>query len=456
MNIWMVWKPLTLILWWKRESKSVKKFNFSEAERYLIVVVFSVFVIIAVSSNVYADTVVKTISGQAVLTDGVEKARKESINDALGEALNSYIYDDLAVNHKFEPQIDEIIIKNRNRYIKKFAIQNEHTLGELYQIELRIELKRGLIERDLKKIEKPEKLKVKNLLLVFLASKTDSAAPAADSDDNETELSTQVLKQTALERELKQELAVYGFTLSGADELTPELKSTMSALLDAGGSSALKEFNSAWFKGLFAGDLLIVVRPGAVREERIVSLRKSFWQSQAEIIFIDMKNAAITRLPMIETKIVGDDYVLGMERLSRELSDKVSARIIDRLLRDYVVPGGNEARIELQCLGFRQPSDFTAFKERLQALRTINKVVLKELTAGSLTIEISTLSPAELLGEWLNNTAGKNLNFHLNATLLPWPAPPSFSERPAGNNSLPITPRRYLVQVIYDGAPDSL
>ena len=438
------------------ESKSVKNFRLSLIKICILVIMISGFAIITVNSNVYADAVIKTISGQAVLTDGVEKARKESINDALGEALNNYIYGDMAVNHKFEPQIDEIIIKNRNRYIKNFAIQSEHTLGELYQIELRVELKSELIERDLKKIEKPEKLKVENLLLVFLSPKTGLSDPAADSASNETEFSTPALNPTALERELKQELMVYGFTLSGANELTPELRSTMSALLDSDESSALKEFNSAWFKGLMAGDLIIVVRPDEVREERIVSLRKSFWQSQAEIVFIDMKNDTITHLPTIETKIVGDDYVLGMERLTRELRDKVGVRIIDRLLRDYVIPGGNEIRIELECLGFQQPADFMAFKERLESLRTVNNVALKELTAGSLTIEITTLTPADLLREWLNNTAGKNLNFHLNATLLPRLMPLSLNDQPAINKPVSTTSRRYLVQVIYDGAPDSL
>ncbi len=438
------------------ESKSVKNFRFSLMKICIVAIIFSGFLIINVNSNVYADAVIKIISGQAVLADGVEKARKESINDALAEALNNYIYGDMAVNHKFEPQIEEKIIKNRNRYIKKFAIQSERTLGELYQIELRVELKSELIERDLKKIEKPEKLKVENLLLVFLSPKTGLSAPAADSDSNETQLSTPALNPTTLERELKQELTVYGFTLSGANELTPELKSTMSALLDSDESSALKEFNSAWFKGLMAGDLIIIVRPGEVREERIVSLRKSFWQSQAEIVFVDMKNDTITHLPPIETKIVGDDYVLGMERLTRELSDKVGARIIDRLLRDYVIPGGNETRIDLECLGFRQPADFMAFKERLKLLRTVDKVTLKELAAGSITIEISTLTPVDLLGKWLNDAAGKDLNFHFNATLLPKLVSSSLNDQPAINNPVSPTSRRYLVQVIYDGAPDSL
>jgi hypothetical protein len=409
------------------------------------------FTIVVVSSNVYANTVTKTISGQAVLTDGVEKARKESINDALGEALNSYIYGDMAVNHKFEQQIDEIILKNRNRYIKKFAIQNEHTLGELYQIELRVELKSQLIERDLKKIEKSEKLKVENLLLVFLPSKTGFPGSGLENNSHETS----ALDPSALASELQQELAVYGFTLSGGNELTPELKLMMSELLDSDESSARQEFSSAWFKGLLAGDLIIVVRASEIREERIVSLRKSFWQSQAEIVFIDLKNSAITHLPLVETKIVGDDYVVGMQRLTRELSDKVCSCTIDRLLRDYVVPGGSEERIELECLGFRQPADFIVFKERLKSLRTVKEVNLQEFAAGSLTIEMITLTPAELLGKWLNGAAAKDLNFRLHATLLPALAAPVSADQSAINNPAAVSSRRYLVQVVY-GAPDSL
>ncbi len=412
------------------------------------------FTIVVINTTVYANTVTKTISGQAVLTDGVEKARKESINDALGEALNNYIYGDMAVNHKFEQQIDEIILKNRNRYIKKFAIQSEHTLGELYQIELRVELKSQLIERDLKKIEKSEKLKVENLLLLFLPPKTGSSGYGLDSDGSETEFSAQSLDPTALERELGQELSLYGFTLSSANALTPELKSMMVELLDSEESSALREFKAEWFKGLLAGDLIIVVRAAKVREEKIVSLRKSFWQSQAEIIFIDIKNGTITHLPTVETKIVGDDYVVGMERLTRELSDEICSRTIDRLLRDYVVPGGSEERIEFECMGFRQPADFMAFKERLKSLRTVKEVSLKAFAPGSLTIEITTLTPPELLREWLNSTAAKNLNFQLQATLLPALVPVS-ADQLATNNSTVVPVRRYLVQVVY-GAPDSL
>jgi len=61
--------------------------------------------VMSLAQPLYAAVAVKMISGQAVLTEGVEKARKESISDALSEALNDYIYKDMAVNHKFEPQV---------------------------------------------------------------------------------------------------------------------------------------------------------------------------------------------------------------------------------------------------------------------------------------------------------------------------------------------------------------
>jgi len=360
----------------------------------------------------------------------------------------------MAVNHKFEQQIDEIILRNRNRYIKKFTIQSEHTLGELYQIELRVELKSKIIERDLKKIEKSEKLKVEDLVLLFLSPKTDSAAAAGSEAGGDSYAAALVLNPADLERELEQELMVYGFTLSSANALTPELKSMVAELLDSGEGSARRDINASWFKGLLDGDLIIVVRAAPVREEKIVSLRKSFWHSQAEIVFIDIKNGSITYLPVVETKIVGNDYVIGMERLTRELSDKVCSRTIDRLLRDYVVPGGSEERVKFECMGFRRPADFIAFKERLKSLRTVKEVSLKEFAPGSLTIEITTLTPPELLGEWLNHAAAKNLNFHLQATLLP--AQVSVSEDQfASSSSAEIPARRYLVQVVY-GASDSL
>jgi len=254
-----------------------------------LTVIISVFVLS--DAMPLSAAVIKMISGQAVLTEGVERARKDSISDALNEALNTYIYDDMAVNHKFEPQIDEIIFKNRNLYIKKFEIQSERTLGELYQVELKVELNNKLIENDLKKIEHSKKLQVQILKLVVLPPAVVNDT-GLRSDPHTDELSTPVLEPTTLEMDLKPGLAVYGFELDRVWGFSPELKSMFIKLMDSS-SGIVREFDASWFKGLVDGDLIVVVRPSEVREEQVASLRKSFWHSQAEIAFIDMKNSVI-------------------------------------------------------------------------------------------------------------------------------------------------------------------
>jgi hypothetical protein len=396
--------------------------------------------------------VIKIISGQAVLTEGVEKARRESISDALNEALNAYIYDDMAVNHKFEPQIDEIIFRNRNLYIKNFEIQSERTLGELYQIELKVELNNKLIDNDLKKIEHSERLQVNVLRLVVLPPEPAVDNVGLKNDLHPDELSTPVLEVSVLETDLKQGLEVYGFKLDRIRGFSPELESMFIKLMDRSTTGIVREFKASWFEGLVDGDLIVVVRPSAVREEQVASLRKSFWHSQADIAFIDMKNRVITRLPAVSSKVISADYVEGMERLTNDLNLKIRKRVVDRLLRDYIVPGGREERIVLKCTGFRCPADFITFKERLKSLQTVKSVGLKDLSLGSLTLEINTLTSAALLVKWLETSATEDLSFRLGVT--PLPVIGGSEMNPAAVAEA-VTPLFYLVQVTY-GAPDSI
>jgi len=409
--------------------------------------------VMSLAQPLYAAVAVKMISGQAVLTEGVEKARKESISDALSEALNDYIYKDMAVNHKFEPQIDEIIFKNRNLYIKNFEIQSERTLGELYQIELKVELNSELIASDLKKIEHTKRLQVKVLELVVLSPEPAGSADGLGSGSHSGGLSTPVLEPTVLEIGLQQGLEIYGFELTRVAGFSPELKSMFIKLMNSDHAGVVREFKASWFKGLMNGDLVVVVRPSEVREEQVASLRKSFWHSMAKIAFIDMKNSTITRLPTVSSKVISSDYVVGMERLTNDLNLKIRKSVVDRLLRDYIVPGGSEKRIVLKCTGFRQTADFITFKQRFKSLQTVKRVELKELSRGSLTLEITSLTSVELLLKWLENSAAKDLPFRLSVT--PLPVVVGVPERNPETVSAIVTPLSYLVQVIY-GAPDDI
>jgi hypothetical protein len=445
---------------WRREKNSqVRVLNLKVliTRLCLLGLIFCLLLVCGGTQSLYAAATTKTISGQAVLTEGVEKARKESISDALGEVLRNYIYGDMAVDHKFAPQIDKIILKNRNFYIKKFEIKSERTLGELYQIELRVELKSELIESELEKIEHLKKRQIKTLQVVVLPPEAVVGGSSdLENSDRSDALLTPVLEPTLLTRDLQQDLSVYGFTLTGSDPLRSELEATLVKLMETDNSynlSRRQELDYSRLRGVISVDLLLVIRPSGVREERIASLNKSFWHSQADIVFIDMKNNVMMHLPTAESKVIGADYITGMERLTRELDANVRKSVLDRLLRDYVVPGGKEAQIILKCVGFRQPADFIVFKDRLKSVKTTKSVTLKELAAGSLEIEITTLSSIELLVKWINNFSFTGLSYRLSATALP--ASAAKIENRSAIDPTVVSPAIYLVEVIY-GAPNGI
>ena len=390
------------------------------------------FYLLALGCNLVllqAATVIKTTAGQAVLVSGAEKARSEAVFDALGEALNRYIFDDMAVSHEFEQQVNEKILKRRKLYIKSYEIQSERTLGDLYQIELRVELQDDLLERELGKIEKRERRRVEHLTLVVL--------PPDGTEENHSQIENRgahslALEPTVLLQSLRQELAIYGFSLEMVSTNSPDLMTMFAQLLGKNEVEGRMEPEASWFQGLMPGDLIIAVRSAEVNEERIVTLRKSFWRSHAELVFIDTKNDMITHLPSVTAKVIDSDYVTGLEQLTEDLTGQVQSACLDRLLRDYIMPQESDEQVILQCRGFRRPTDFSAFKESLESLRTVKEVRLQALAAGSLELGVRILTPAPLLVKWLNDFHPEDLSF----TLTVYP--------------LDETPEHYLVRVNYE------
>ncbi len=397
----------------------------------------TVFLLLVMAGNpvlLPAASVVKTTAGQAVLDGGSEKARAEAVFDAFGEALSRYLYDDMAASYEFEQQINEKIIKRRKLYIKSYEIQSERTLGDLYRVELRVELQGDLLERELRKIERRERRQVEHLMLVIL--------PAAGLEENLESIDnggawSMALEPTVLRQRLQQELTVYGFSLEVVDTISPDLLSMFVQVLEENEIAGQSEPEAAWFQGLMPGDLIVAIRPGEVSEERIVSLQKSFWRSQAELVFIDTKNDMITHLPTVTAKVINADYVTGLEKLTGNLTERVQQACLDRLLRDYIVPQESEELVVLQFEGFRRPADFALFKERLKSLRTVKEVSLQALAAGSIELGVRILISAPLLIKWLNGFSSDDLPF-------------TFTVYP-----LDETPEHYLVRVSYDPAAGS-
>ena len=393
---------------------------------YLLLVIFMMLCCSRI--GLLQASLVKTTIGQAVLVDGSEKARSQAVMDALGEALNLYIYEDMAVSQEFEQQVNEKILNNRKSYVKSYEIQSEYTLGDLYQVELRVELQTDLLKQELKKIERGERLQVERLTLVVLP--LNGIEPDSSHIDNGGAQAL-ALEPSSLFRSLQQELAIYGFSLEMVEGLSQEMGLMFAQLLETGETENRQRPKASWFQGLLPGDLIVVVRPFKVSEERIVSLNKSFWRSQAEFLFIDTKNDMITYLPKVSAKVINSDYITGLEDLTEKLTGEVQRVCLDRLLRDYVVPRESESMVLLQCQGFLNPVDFRAFKETLLSLRTVKEVSLQALAAGSLELGVRILTSAPLLVKWLNDFYSEDLPF-------------TFQVYP-----LDETPEHYLVRVNY-------
>ncbi|MEA1922700.1 MAG: hypothetical protein U9N63_08590, partial [Pseudomonadota bacterium] len=319
-------------------------------------------------------------------------------------------------------------------YVKSYEIQSERTLGDLYQVELRVELQVDLLEQELRKIERRERRQVEHLTLVVLP--TAGMGENLEPVDNGG-LRNLALEPTVLEQSLQQELAVYGFSLEVVDTISPDLMGMFVQLLQKDELSGRSEPEAAWFQGLLSGDLIVAIRPGEVSEERIVSLRKSFWRSRAELVFIDTKNDMITHLPTVTAKVISSDYVAGLEKLTQNLTEGVQQACLDRLLRDYIVPQESEELMVLQFEGFRRPADFVLFKERLQSLRTVKEVSLQALAAGSIELGVRILISPPLLIKWFNGFSSDDLPF-------------TFTVYP-----LDETPEHYLIRVNYDPAAGS-
>ncbi|MBN2706742.1 MAG: hypothetical protein JXR89_09920 [Deltaproteobacteria bacterium] len=374
-----------------------------------------------------AKMVVMTGDGQALLEKGVETARAEAVADALGKVLQRYLYEELAVSRELEPLLQEKIFARRESFVKSYAIQNEGALGELYWIELQVELQTDLLSETLRNIEGGEKRQVEELTLVLLPPSGVENQAAAGSG-----VQFPALEASVLFRGLQQELLLYGFSLHRLEHLSPDLVRLCGLVLEKDQVAGASQPRVEWFQDLLPGELLILARAAEVSEEPIVSLGKSFWRSRAEMAFVDLRNRRITRLMPVEAKVIGSDYVSSLEQLTAELNLKVQKNCLDRLTRDYLLPRELDARMVLRCQGFRRPTDFAVFRERLAALRTVREVTLQALAAGLLELELRLLVPPSLLVSWLNDFAAEGCAYRF--TVYP----------------LDEAPEHYLVRVAYD------
>jgi len=368
--------------------------------------VFMLALVMVCHMPAFAGVVVENVNGRAVLEGSADRARGQAVDAALRQALRRYVFEEQGIDPKFEKKINEEIINQRNRFIQSYEILHERTLGDLYQVELRVELQADLLDKALAGIERKHKQRVRDLVLAQLPPvRMEGEAPAAP-----------VLESTLLLADLKGELQAYGFNLETAGPLSPDLKVMLSRVLAAGSEDGGKaRLDASLFKGLLPGDLILVVRSSPPVEEKIVSLDKSLWKGRAEIAFIDVRNGRIVRLPPVNAKVINKEYVAGLKALTRNLTDKVKEACLDRLLRDYVIPEQQPTEVVLECRGFSRPADFELFRKRLESLRSVGKVRIQMLAVGLIELRLRLVTPPSTLVNWINSFQDPELNGRLTA-----------------------------------------
>jgi hypothetical protein len=360
---------------------------------FLVLPLLLVLLIVGFNSPAAAAVVVESVNGRAVLEGSADRARTQAVDAALRRALRRYVFEEQGISPKFEKKVNQEIISDRNRFIRSYEILRERTLGDLYQVELKVELRADLIDQVLAGIEQKHKQRVEHLVLAQLPPvRMEGAAPAAP-----------VLESSLLLTELQGELQAYGFSLEAAGPLSAELKVMLSRVLADSGDGSGGRLDAGVFKGLLPGDLIIVVRSSPADEEKIVSLDKSLWKARAELAFIDLRNGRIIRLPPVNAKVINQDYVAGLKELTRTLTGRVKDACLDRLLRDYVIPERKKTEVVLECRGFPRPADFALFRQRLEALRSVSGVRIQALAAGLIELRLELVTPPRTLVAWINS-----------------------------------------------------
>ncbi len=365
----------------------------------------------------------KIIEGQAVLGQGATAARQEAIRAAFAEALRRYIYDDLGFSREYAAVVNEKILRHPRPFIRSYTIQQEQRFGDLYQVELKIDLQDALLGRELERIEtgsRPEIVGVALMVLSLPAVREKKAtAPAAALSGDSAALSSVTPPLSALDVEfpkaLAGELEVYGFK-STVIAPSPGSFGRLERLLEEGDSPA----ETGWLPR-FPGRVMILVRPFPVEVKGLSSLRKALWKQSVALFLIDRYFPRITRLGKVEAKIIESDRNAALAALRWRLTAEVVRRCSARLARDYRLPRENESSLLLSCRGFRSPADFSLFRERLARLRTVKKLELAGLSRGTITLCLELLiSPATLI-RWLEHcdfgTAGFRLRIFSRAAL---------------------------------------
>ncbi|MBN2333008.1 MAG: hypothetical protein JXO49_02745 [Deltaproteobacteria bacterium] len=353
--------------------------------------------------------------GSALLAADQTAARREAINDALGNALHSYVYDQLLANHSDDELINEHIFNRQDRYILSYEIISDRLLGDLFQIELAVHVNQELVQEELAMIMEPEKRAVQDIRLIII--QRYGTAPLSTVPLLEQSLP---LEPSSLAENLHGELAAYGFMLTYHPNISDELQQLFLLTTENRRTPDNSlPVSAGRFKELLPGDLAIFIDLQPMEEKHIGTVDKLLLSVDYDMTFVDMKNNSLVILPPAATQVLAESLPAGMPLLAEKLNAQLKNQIMDRMLREYAVFPENEQEIMLAINGFRQHRDFKQFTDELETLRTVGAVRLHALSAGHIELKVSTYATMELLIEWLNRFSPADGSYALRSQLLP-------------------------------------
>ncbi len=381
--------------------------------KYLLILVFifygGVSAVFAVQPAV--DEASMVARGSAVVIKDLATARQQAVADTLSDALDRYIHEKMVSGHGYDEMIKEQMLNRQDRYILSYEIISDRLLGDLLQLELRVNFNRSLLQEDLATILKSEKRAVRDIRLVVI-----------QENINDRLLSEPLLTQTVLlspeelAKQLNDELTAYGFHLTLNQNISDDLEELLTTAIHPDNTSAeTSTIDMEQFQDLLPGELTIYIGVGNFHEERVNTVHKQLLTVENTLAFIDLKNRTSTILPAIINKSLTDYLPSGISVLSAELVEKLKNRIMDYVLQKYVVFPDHEEEVSVTISGFHRHQDFICFKEALEKLRIIKSVDLISLSSGRIGLKIISYSPVDLLLGWLNRFAPSGHNYQLQA-----------------------------------------
>jgi len=285
--------------------------------KYFLILIFIFYggVSIVFAAQPAVNKVSMVARGSAVVIKDLATARQQAVADTLNNALDRYIHEKMVSGHGYDEMIKEQMLNQQDRYILSYEIISDRLLGDLLQLELRVNFNKSLLQEDLATILKSEKRAVQDIRLIIIQENINNQLLSEP-------LLTQavLLSPEELAKQLNDELTAYGFHLTLNQNISDNLKELLTTSIHPDNTLAkTSTIDMKQFQYLLPGELTIYIGVGNFHEERINTVHKQLLTVEDTLAFIDLKNRTSTILPAIINKSLTDYLPSGISVLSAEL-----------------------------------------------------------------------------------------------------------------------------------------